>query len=229
MNPRKITLKYLGWCPGVSSASNFIPDKEIPNSLVFFASLLFLLLVGTFQLTLPRPTWDPKIVTINGVEYYDNNFTYSFDYSQLIGKDIEFFQPVNSSEFIRGDSVESELSFTNLEELEDTLRGLNSPEIVIGYTMWLTNGTWEETLARYAPVSSSDRQITSVGESFGTSSSTFIQYSVLRQDPNYSMSGIMIKKMYKSEPGTSSPVWVIHVQIDKSPPYTGTLFQAGTR
>ena len=31
MNLRKITLKYMGWCPGVKSAAMFIPDKEISS------------------------------------------------------------------------------------------------------------------------------------------------------------------------------------------------------
>ena len=29
MNPRRICLTYLGWCPGVEAASKFIPDKEL--------------------------------------------------------------------------------------------------------------------------------------------------------------------------------------------------------
>jgi len=29
MNLRTLTLKYLGWCPGVDSAARFIPDREI--------------------------------------------------------------------------------------------------------------------------------------------------------------------------------------------------------
>jgi hypothetical protein len=28
MNLRKITLRYLGWCPGVKSAARFIPDRD---------------------------------------------------------------------------------------------------------------------------------------------------------------------------------------------------------
>ena len=31
MNLRKITLKYMGWCPGVRAAARFIPDKDISN------------------------------------------------------------------------------------------------------------------------------------------------------------------------------------------------------
>ncbi len=34
MNLRKITLRYMGWCPGVEAASKFIPDRDIPPSRV---------------------------------------------------------------------------------------------------------------------------------------------------------------------------------------------------
>ncbi len=30
MNLRRITLKYMGWCPGVDRAVYFLPDYEIP-------------------------------------------------------------------------------------------------------------------------------------------------------------------------------------------------------
>ena len=28
MNPRRYTLRYMGWCPGVKSAARFIPDRD---------------------------------------------------------------------------------------------------------------------------------------------------------------------------------------------------------
>lgn len=31
MNLRAITLKYMGWCPGMKNAAQFIPNREIPN------------------------------------------------------------------------------------------------------------------------------------------------------------------------------------------------------
>jgi len=29
MNLRRITLRYLGWCPGMEAAARFIPENEI--------------------------------------------------------------------------------------------------------------------------------------------------------------------------------------------------------
>jgi len=38
-------LKYLGWCPGVESASKFVPDRDIGgDALAIFASALMLIL-----------------------------------------------------------------------------------------------------------------------------------------------------------------------------------------
>ena len=34
MNLRKTSLKYLGWCPGVKAASQFLPDRDIPSKTV---------------------------------------------------------------------------------------------------------------------------------------------------------------------------------------------------
>ncbi len=34
MNLRHITMKYLGWCPGVKEAARFIPGREIPSTQV---------------------------------------------------------------------------------------------------------------------------------------------------------------------------------------------------
>ena len=31
MNLRKVTLRYLGWCPGVDNTARFIPDGDIPD------------------------------------------------------------------------------------------------------------------------------------------------------------------------------------------------------
>jgi len=37
MNFRVLTLRYMGWCPGVESAARFIPDREIPPIRIVFA------------------------------------------------------------------------------------------------------------------------------------------------------------------------------------------------
>ncbi len=42
MNFRKLTLRYLGWCPGIDSAINLIPDKDVSNRKITYSiSALF--------------------------------------------------------------------------------------------------------------------------------------------------------------------------------------------
>jgi len=40
MNLRVLTLKYIGWCPGVESAARFIPDRNIPPTRIVFVALI---------------------------------------------------------------------------------------------------------------------------------------------------------------------------------------------
>jgi hypothetical protein len=227
MNPRKVALKYLGWCPGVASASQFIPDREIPNSIFFLISLFTIILIGGYVLTLPDPLWEPKIITINGQTYNDSKFSTDYDYSNIINKKIVFYQPVNSSEFINGESKEIEFELVDLIDLEEFLLEQKTPNIVTGYSIWLANGSWEEALSLYNYTKKD--QITSIGETFGVRSSSYVQYSVIRQSPNFSPSGLMIKKMYNSEPGVMSPIWVLNIRVDSSPPYQCTFFKAGKK
>ena len=47
MNLRRITLKYMGWCPGMKSAARFVPDKDIPPTRM----VLFIALFGSVAIT----------------------------------------------------------------------------------------------------------------------------------------------------------------------------------
>lgn len=49
MNLRKMTLKYMGWCPGVKSAGRFIPEKDF--NVPAFALTFFLLVLIIFHMT----------------------------------------------------------------------------------------------------------------------------------------------------------------------------------
>ena len=52
MNLRTITLKYLGWCPGVSSAARFIPNRDAdPRRIVSIIALAMVMLVSGFYTT----------------------------------------------------------------------------------------------------------------------------------------------------------------------------------
>jgi hypothetical protein len=47
MNLRKITVKYMGWCPGVKAAARFVPDRDVPP--IRFA--VFVVLIGSVALS----------------------------------------------------------------------------------------------------------------------------------------------------------------------------------
>ena len=63
MNLRSLTLKYLGWCPGVESAARFIPERDVSNKTVIALAISFtsIIIVGLFaaQNLLIRPASGP--------------------------------------------------------------------------------------------------------------------------------------------------------------------------
>jgi len=55
MNLRKITVKYMGWCPGIEAAARFIPDREIYSARATVGALFDLgtsIWLSTFILAL---------------------------------------------------------------------------------------------------------------------------------------------------------------------------------
>ena len=64
LNPRKLLLINLAWCPGVKAASRFIPDKELPQRLVFMritGGILGFLLLGVMLVGVLVPARPPFI------------------------------------------------------------------------------------------------------------------------------------------------------------------------
>ena len=64
MNPRKLLLSNLAWCPGVKAASRFIPDKEMPQRLALMritSCILGFLLLGVMLVGVPVPPRPPFI------------------------------------------------------------------------------------------------------------------------------------------------------------------------
>ncbi len=49
MNLRKITLRYMGWCPGVESAARFIPDEEVGRGKLVWVLMMLALYAGIFS------------------------------------------------------------------------------------------------------------------------------------------------------------------------------------
>jgi len=62
MNPRKVTLRYLGWCPGMEAAARFIPENEVPIRALHISivsGLVFLLFYLSLATTTPESyAWD---------------------------------------------------------------------------------------------------------------------------------------------------------------------------
>ena len=84
MNMREITLRYMGWCPGVKAASRFLPDREIPSTqvamMLALASMISLSgyhITNTALTTVGIPsygdlsvTYDNPILAVRGNEVY---------------------------------------------------------------------------------------------------------------------------------------------------------------
>ena len=121
--------------------------------------------------------------------------------------------------------TEVPVSFSSESEIGDKLVELDAPNIVTGYTLWLVNGSWSEAYLRIYGVEPDYETLTgnTIGMVFGVSSDSFVQYSVAREPYR-----LIIKKMYKTGAG-QSPIWVLNINMDLGPPYSGTLFRAKRR
>jgi hypothetical protein len=52
MNLRKVTLRYLAWCPGVESAARFMPDRDIPPTrIALFTAIVVITSVSSYAIT----------------------------------------------------------------------------------------------------------------------------------------------------------------------------------
>jgi len=90
MNLRRITLKYMGWCPGVDQAARFLLDHEIPlkpwmlSVSVVAIIAIFLVAQPSFYSQYPPYEEGPlKVYIREGVDrevIYDRDFNETFDY-----------------------------------------------------------------------------------------------------------------------------------------------------
>jgi hypothetical protein len=154
MNLRSLTLKYLGWCPGVESAANFIPERDVPNKTVIALAISFtsIIIVGLFaaQNLLTRPASGPLEIKIDGVTYADEEFDEDFNYSGLRGSYIDFTILPNASEFSASGKFETQIyDFEELEEAWLLLEELDTPSVVIGFARWLSNRTFREAYQEF--------------------------------------------------------------------------------
>ena len=236
MNLRKITLRYMGWCPGVESAARFLPDREISRRglvLTGVASTTILIAAGLLALSYARPPeWRPLTVTIDGVSYPDEGFNESFDYSTIRGKRVDFSMPLNTSEFVKiGGQVERRVyEFQSLGEAWLFLEAWSTPRVVIGFAGWISGGTHREAIIRYygedytGPGKMSDNPIEEYFGRMTSSSECFFTVErsqvVTWMPPELNATeAIKVMKRYSNFEGDHSPVWRLSIRLNDAPPY----------
>jgi len=239
MNLRSITLRYMGWCPGVHSAARFIPDREMSSKSILLAgltltSILVAAVFFAFIYSKP-PEWRPLKVTIDGVTYLDEEFNESFDYSTIRGKSVDFYMPFNTSDFApatAGRQGERHVyEFQSLEEAWLFLEEWDTPRVVIGFAGWLSEGTHRDAVMRYygqdytGPGMMSDNPII---EQFGHCPRPRVgcyftverSQSVSWMPPELNATeAIKVTKMYRRSENSLSPILSLSIRLNDAPPY----------
>lgn len=228
MNFRSVTLRYLGWCPGIEAAASFVPDREVPDIYVLSVALMLIVSVGAIQLYSPRTPVTVDTVYIDGDEYPMRLFNGSYDYSTLTDKTVDINEPLDWSEFIEGDSQAQQIELESLRELEALLQERNAPRIITMYTLWVANATWDDAVERYYNGSKGPDQVNGFLKQFGRPRGDNVWYIVERLHPENG-NFLLIEKMYLKAPGVHNALWVIKIKIFDSPPYPGELFLRGKR
>ena len=90
MNIRAMTVKYLGWCPGVKAASQFLPDKEIPSK----QAAMMLVLASMISLSGYYIT-NMALSTVGFPSYGDISITYDNPILAVRGNEVYVFGIVN--------------------------------------------------------------------------------------------------------------------------------------
>jgi len=228
MNFRGVTLRYLGWCPGVKAAASFIPDREVPDIYVLSTALMLIVSVGAIQLYSPRTPVSVDTVYIDGDEYPMRLFNASYDYSTLTDRTVDINEPLEWSEFKEGDNLAQQVELESLRALETLLEERNAPQIITMYALWVSNATWDEAIMRYYNGSEDPDQVNMFSKQFGRPRGDNVWYIVERYHPengNY----LIVQKMYLKAPGVHNALWSIKIKIFDSPPYPGELFIRGKR
>ena len=71
MNLRKITLRYMGWCPGFKAASQFLPNREIPlTQVAMMLALVSMISLSGYYIT------NMALSTVGFPSYGDISITY---------------------------------------------------------------------------------------------------------------------------------------------------------
>jgi len=218
MNLHRITLKYMGWCPGVDRTVHFLPDYEIPlKPWMLFVSIvgitvLYLAVQPSFNVQYPPYEEGPlKVYVGRGARevFYDRDLNETFDYLQLFRYDwwrgpAYFVEKLDDSEYAETRMVFEPIYFYSLEELFEYLRGdLMAPNVVWGLVRSLLEHTWEEfAVETEYPSTDNGASLITIGKVYQTQSLNWgITYKVLRVketnwaiDEMYVNDGLFIRK-----------------------------------
>lgn len=246
MNLRRITLRYMGWCPGMESAVRFLPDRDMSRRgllLTGITSAPILIVAGLIVLSYSKPPeWRPLTVTIDGVTYLDEEFNESFDYSTIRGKRVDFSMPLNTSEFVTiGSPSERQVyEFQSLREAWLFLEEWSTPRVVIGFAGWISNGTHRDAVIRYygqdytGPGKMTDNAIE---EYFGRMTNprecffkVWRSQSVAGMPPELNATeAIMVTKMHSNYEGNHVPIWYLSIRLNDAPPYYAEFIRYNRR
>ena len=246
MNLRRLTLRYMGWCPGVKSAAMFIPDKEFSGRTLFLTTIsmtsIIVVAIAIQNVTKPEEARS-LMVTIydispksERVTYPDEFFDETFNYPELKDKHIEFNIQFEAKFVTSGKSETQIYEFEGLEDVWLLLEELDTPRIVIGFAKWLTNGTFEDVFVKFHGYHPSER-----GEfggppediylSFGRGWPEVCIFEVYREPVPGSVAsyvggfdGIYVSKM-KMEASRGLRVWRMYVRLNDAPPFSTVLIR----
>ena len=147
-------------------------------------------------------------VWIEGQMFYDSEFNETYDYSQLWYKKVFFRERLNSSEFATGDSPESmELVFNDLDEVCQFLKELGVPNIVVYFTKFMGNGTFEEVYMKIHNNQLPRPESTDYAKWLGDFRNG-VFYEVRRTKT--SRAGLIITKFYNLQE-TNNAIWTLAV------------------
>ena len=246
MNLRRLTLRYMGWCPGVKSAATFIPDKEFSGRTLFLTTIsmtsIIVAAIAIQNVTKPEEARSLMVtiydISAKGerVTYPDEVFDETFNYSELKDKLIEFNIRFEA-EFVTSGKTETQIyEFEGLEDVWLLLEELDTPRIVIGFAKWLADGTFEDVFVKFHGYHPSER-----GEfggppediylSFGRGWPEICMFEVYREPVPGSVAsyvngfdGIYVLKM-KMEASRGLPVWLMYVRLNDTPPFSTVLIR----
>ena len=126
---------------------------------------------------------------------------------------------IKSDEFVTRDETIL-YNFTSIDEVWRILSELKTPNIVLGFSKYLTNGSFCDAVTRYYGVDTNCSKKEEVGRNIGVLGR--VQYSdvifnVYRHNTS-GRAGLQVSKMYLRA-GARSTIWSMFVWLDNSSEY----------